>query len=209
MPRKVLRVTVQGGRLMAIYDDRLAGLIERLGGARSGDDGADTGGRSGGDPSSPGDGSRRVPLRRSHTDRPGAHPATGGPSCKPDSSIVAGLRGSVRGICADAHADRPLGTYDRSGRWSHVALYTKSNHHASADAGYQTHCYCSTFLHVEQMSRSRPSLVITRASHVEPGPDGGWTADMAPVGGGVLGPFPRRADALQAEQAWLRQERGL
>lgn len=46
------------------------------------------------------------------------------------------------------------------------------------------------------------SLTIQRASRVEP--EGGqWTADLAPVGGPVLGPFVRRSEALQAEQAWL------
>lgn len=44
---------------------------------------------------------------------------------------------------------------------------------------------------------------VTRASHVEPCPAGGWTADMAPVGGKVLGPFPTRALALSAEVDWL------
>jgi hypothetical protein len=44
---------------------------------------------------------------------------------------------------------------------------------------------------------------ITRASHVEPIPGGGWTADLAPVGGPILGPFPRRSAALEAEAAWL------
>jgi hypothetical protein len=45
--------------------------------------------------------------------------------------------------------------------------------------------------------------VITRASHVEPDPDGRWTADLAPVGGPVLGPFGRRSEALAAEREWL------
>lgn len=45
---------------------------------------------------------------------------------------------------------------------------------------------------------------ICRASHVEPAPDGsGWTADLAPMAGPILGPFARRADALAAEVAWL------
>lgn len=44
---------------------------------------------------------------------------------------------------------------------------------------------------------------VTRASHVEPAP-GGWTADLSPVGGPVLGPFPLRQVALDAEVAWLR-----
>lgn len=49
---------------------------------------------------------------------------------------------------------------------------------------------------------------VTRVSHVEPCA-GGWSADMAPVGGPVLGPFTLRGDALAAEVAWLRSERGL
>jgi hypothetical protein len=44
---------------------------------------------------------------------------------------------------------------------------------------------------------------IARASHVEPGPDGLWRADLSPVGGPVLGPFDRRSEALQAERTWL------
>jgi len=41
-----------------------------------------------------------------------------------------------------------------------------------------------------------------RASRVEPGP-AGWTADLAPVGGPVLGPFALRQEALDAEVQWL------
>lgn len=44
-----------------------------------------------------------------------------------------------------------------------------------------------------------------RASHVEPDGKGGWTADMLPVGGPVLGPFARRDEALAAEIAWLKE----
>jgi hypothetical protein len=46
-------------------------------------------------------------------------------------------------------------------------------------------------------------LWIRRASFVEPEEDGRWWADLAPVGGPVLGPFDRRSDALDAERAWL------
>jgi hypothetical protein len=46
---------------------------------------------------------------------------------------------------------------------------------------------------------------ITRASHVEPDADGRWLADLAPVGGPVLGPFVRRFEALNAEVAWLEE----
>jgi len=44
---------------------------------------------------------------------------------------------------------------------------------------------------------------ITRASHVEPDAQGRWLADLAPVGGPVLGPFERRSEALDAEVEWL------
>ena len=46
---------------------------------------------------------------------------------------------------------------------------------------------------------------ITRASRVEPTPDGRWTADLDPVGGPELGPFDLRDEALVAERAWLRR----
>jgi hypothetical protein len=46
-------------------------------------------------------------------------------------------------------------------------------------------------------------LEIRRASFVEPGTDGRWYADLAPVLGPVLGPFDRRSAALEAEHAWL------
>lgn len=47
-----------------------------------------------------------------------------------------------------------------------------------------------------------------RASHVEPEVVAGvilWNADMAPVGGPVLGPYANREKALQVERDWLRQ----
>jgi hypothetical protein len=50
---------------------------------------------------------------------------------------------------------------------------------------------------------------VTRASHVEPHPDGGWTADMRPMGGPTLGPFKLRAEALAAERQWLADVWGL
>jgi hypothetical protein len=46
-------------------------------------------------------------------------------------------------------------------------------------------------------------LSIERASHVEPTLDGQWTADLSPVSGLILGPFPTRSAALAAEVAWL------
>lgn len=47
------------------------------------------------------------------------------------------------------------------------------------------------------------SLSIRRASHVEPSIEGRWKADLSPVGGIVLGPFPHRSAALEAERNWL------
>lgn len=43
-----------------------------------------------------------------------------------------------------------------------------------------------------------------RASHVEPSQNG-WSADLRPVNGPVLGPFARRDTALRAEAHWLRE----
>jgi hypothetical protein len=51
--------------------------------------------------------------------------------------------------------------------------------------------------------RALGHLEIVRASHVEPGQDGLWSADLQPVGGPVLGAFHRRSEALEAERAWL------
>src|SRR5262245_25376984 len=47
--------------------------------------------------------------------------------------------------------------------------------------------------------------IITRASHVEPTPDGQWQADLSPASGPLLGPFTRRSDALRAESRWLEE----
>jgi hypothetical protein len=48
-------------------------------------------------------------------------------------------------------------------------------------------------------------VLIRRGSHVEPDASGSWTADLAPVGGPLLGPFEHRCSALDAEMAWLRE----
>jgi hypothetical protein len=44
---------------------------------------------------------------------------------------------------------------------------------------------------------------IARGSHVEPNERGEWIADLSPVSGPTLGPFPLRSEALAAERAWL------
>lgn len=46
------------------------------------------------------------------------------------------------------------------------------------------------------------TLSITRGSHVEPD-EQGWIADLSPVAGPRLGPFPQRSSALAAERDWL------
>jgi hypothetical protein len=46
---------------------------------------------------------------------------------------------------------------------------------------------------------------ICRASHVEPDGQGQWWANLGPVGGPILGPFPRRTEALAAEVTWLQR----
>jgi hypothetical protein len=48
------------------------------------------------------------------------------------------------------------------------------------------------------------AVTIRRASHVEPDEQGRWWADLSPVDGPVLGPFPSRSLALQAESMWLQ-----
>lgn len=63
-------------------------------------------------------------------------------------------------------------------------------------------CLYDESIDLQQLGR----LHISRASHVEPTPDGQWTADLTPVGGPVLGPFPMRADALNTERQWLEVE---
>ncbi|MHA2642868.1 MAG: hypothetical protein V2G41_09495 [bacterium JZ-2024 1] len=50
--------------------------------------------------------------------------------------------------------------------------------------------------------RRHGECLISRASYVEPF-DGGWVADLSPVGGPILGPFRLRREALDAERAWL------
>jgi hypothetical protein len=67
------------------------------------------------------------------------------------------------------------------------------------DPGGMIHCIYSEEIDLGVLG----SLAIRRASHVEPDSKGFWLADLAPVGGPVLGPFQRRGQALDAETAWL------
>ena len=47
------------------------------------------------------------------------------------------------------------------------------------------------------------SMRVRRGSHVEPDEAGKWYADLSPVSGPILGPFPLRSQALAAEIGWL------
>ena len=189
MKQKVLRITVRNGRLLAIYDDRLVGLIARLGGARSSDGRGDTAARCDVDSSSRRDDSRLAPRHRSGTGQPEDARVAEGRSCKTGSSTDGA----------------PLETDGCA--WSGgLASERRGSRGTSA---VQDDAECVHIWNTMRVVEPSSSLIITRASMVEPGPEGGWTADMAPVGGGVLGPYPLRTEALAAEQAWLRQERGL
>jgi hypothetical protein len=61
------------------------------------------------------------------------------------------------------------------------------------------HCLYDVAIDLHTLGR----LSIARGSYVEPTADGQWTADLSPVSGPLLGPFPNRSDALSAERAWL------
>jgi hypothetical protein len=63
----------------------------------------------------------------------------------------------------------------------------------------QVHCLYDESLDLSVLG----PLSIRRASYVEPTPDGQWTADLSPLGGPVLGPFPLRSAALAAEEGWI------
>ena len=59
-------------------------------------------------------------------------------------------------------------------------------------------------LYAEALDLSSLGAVsIRRASHVEPDNQGQWWADLAPVQGPKLGPFPCRSATLDAEREWL------
>lgn len=49
------------------------------------------------------------------------------------------------------------------------------------------------------------TMTTARASHVEPGPDGKWYADMSPAGGPVLTGTDLRQTALDSEVEWLKE----
>jgi hypothetical protein len=68
------------------------------------------------------------------------------------------------------------------------------------DTGGMGHCLYSEELDVGPMGEA----TIRRASYCEPDERGDWWADLSPVDGPRLGPFPKRSLALSAEVDWLR-----
>jgi hypothetical protein len=70
--------------------------------------------------------------------------------------------------------------------------------------GGEVCCIYGEAIDLPQLGR----LAIERASHVEPNAQGRWLADLAPVGGPVLGSFQLRSEALAAEADWLGEHRG-
>lgn len=71
--------------------------------------------------------------------------------------------------------------------------------HLRVDAGGGVRCLYDEALDLSSFG----ALQISRGSHVEPTADGQWSADLSPVDGPVLGPFPSRSAALAAEREWL------
>ena len=69
------------------------------------------------------------------------------------------------------------------------------------------------FIHDDRLRGllNQGQALITRASQVDPGDVAlgqnplKWYSDLAPSGGGILGPFDTRQEALDAEVAWLNQ----
>lgn len=69
------------------------------------------------------------------------------------------------------------------------------------DPGGQVRCLYAETIDLSALG----SLNISRASYVEPDPEGQWIADLSPVSGPRLGPFLNRSNALAAEVAWLER----
>ena len=65
--------------------------------------------------------------------------------------------------------------------------------------GGSVRCVYSETIRLTRIGR----LMVSRGSHVEPDEQGRWFADLSPVDGPRLGPFPYRSDALNAEAEWL------
>ncbi|HUE73467.1 MAG TPA: hypothetical protein VMP01_21495 [Pirellulaceae bacterium] len=71
--------------------------------------------------------------------------------------------------------------------------------HVVITAGGQVRYVYDEAVDLSDLGRS----TISRASHVEPDEQGQWLADLSPVGGPCLGPYPLRSEARAAERYWL------
>lgn len=71
-----------------------------------------------------------------------------------------------------------------------------------ADTGEVRFIYDDDLISV---SRQLGAGYTKRASNVDPGQDDMWYADLSPVGGPLLGPYDKRATAIDAEVAWLEE----
>ncbi len=71
--------------------------------------------------------------------------------------------------------------------------------HLVVDPGGGVRCLYSECIDLASLG----PVSIRRASRVEPDDDGQWRADLSPCSGPVLGPFPFRSQALEAERDWL------
>ena len=62
------------------------------------------------------------------------------------------------------------------------------------------------FIYKDEMARiiKKGNAKIKRASYVEP-KENKWTANLSPLKGPILGPFPLRKTALQEEEKWIQQ----
>jgi hypothetical protein len=58
---------------------------------------------------------------------------------------------------------------------------------------------------LRQILEQNGVLKIARASHVEPGIDNKWYADLSLINGPKLGPFEERMQALTAEFSWIEE----
>ena len=67
--------------------------------------------------------------------------------------------------------------------------------------GGVVHCLYSEEIDLQKIG----AISISRGSHVEPNPEGQWTADLSPVDGPLLGPFTNRSTARDAERQWLER----
>jgi len=70
-------------------------------------------------------------------------------------------------------------------------------------SGGDARCLYAEWPDVMRLGRSLGEVRVRRGGRVEPDGRGAWWADLSPVGGPALGPFPTRSEAVAAEVDWL------